>query len=133
MSKALTLRNPDFSRLESEVQEAQRKRAALEKMLDVLKQNEHFDEHDLRSVEEALLVVLKDEKVAREELERRHKIYKETLAGAQEQLKQRHAAMSILNDSTEAFELFPELASKFAQRQSQMLQLVEEATRKLEA
>jgi hypothetical protein len=41
--------------------------------------------------------------------------------------------MSHLNDTSEAFTLFPELAQKFAQRQALMIQRVNEATEQLEA
>ena len=63
---------------------------------------------------------------------RRQKIYTDSLCAAQQQLRERHEAMTQLNDRTEAFDLFPELAQKFAQKQAEMIRLVKDATTQLE-
>jgi hypothetical protein len=125
-------RKPDFSALEARVNDAQRKRLALEDMLRLLQSTNNFDAQDSRSVEELLLKVMKEQQAAGQELSRREAIYQEELLGAQKQLMARHNAMSQLNDTTEAFDLFPELAQKFARRQAEMIRKVAETTRRLE-
>jgi hypothetical protein len=126
-------RPPNFSKLQARIDDAQRKRKALEDMLAVLNSTDNFDAADSRSVEELLYTVLQEEQGASGELARREKIYNETLRAAQQQLRERHDAMTQLNDRTEAFDLFPELAQKFAQKQANMTRLVEDATMQLEA
>jgi hypothetical protein len=132
MSSQLKLRMPNFDKLEKKVLDASRKREALDAMLKILEGSDIFDQQDKRAVEETLASVLSVEKQARVDLEGRVQIYQSTLQAVQQQIIQRHLAMSNLNDSTEAFDLFPELAVKFAQRQADMITLVEQATRKLE-
>jgi hypothetical protein len=127
------VREPDFSRLKAGVNDAERKRIALEDMLKVLNSTQNFDKEDERSVEELLLAVMQDEQRCRQELSKRQQLYNETLRVAQLQLQERHEAMCHLNDTSDAFSLFPELAKKFAQRQALMIQRVSEATDKLEA
>lgn len=131
-STAELTRRPDFSALEDKVADAQRKRTALEGMLELLQSTNNFDAQDSRSVEEVLHKVLQEQQSAAQELDRRQSIYEEELRGAQQQLLARHDAMSKLNDTTEAFDLFPELAQRFAQRQAEMIRKVAETTRRLE-
>ena len=127
------VRQPDFRRVEARVAEAERKRVALEEMLKVLHMTENFDKEDERSVEELLVQVLHEEKQCMCDLEKRRRVYEDTLRVAQEQLQQRHEAMVHLNDTSEAFILFPELAERFARRQAVMIQRMSEATEQLEA
>jgi hypothetical protein len=127
------VRKPDFSKLEARVQSSERKRVALEQMLSVLNDTQNFDEEDKRSVEELLMSVLQEEQKFVQELENRRRLYDDTLYVAQQQLQERHDAMRRLNDKSEAFTLFPELAEKFAKRQASMIQLVADATIQLEA
>ena len=126
-------RKPNFSKLQARIADAQRKRKALEDMLTVLNSTDNFDAADSRSVEELLYTVLQEEQAASAELARREMLYAESLRAAQQQLVERHTAMTQLNDRTEAFDLFPELAQKFAQRQADMIRLVKDATTQLEA
>ena len=126
------VRQPNFSKIEARVADAERKRRALEEMLVVLGSTKNFDKEDERSVEELLMTVLHEERTCIQDLVSRRKIYEETLREAQMQIQERNDAMSHINDTSEAFALFPELAQKFAKRQAIMIQRVSEATQQLE-
>ena len=122
---------PDFSKLEIVVAAAARKRAALEKMLKVLS-SKNFDKEDADAVKILLNSVLEEQKNATCELTKRRQLYETTLKAAQIQIHERSEAMDSLNDECEAFDLFPELAERFAKRQAVMQQKVEAAKKTLE-
>ena len=125
-------RKPNFTKFLERIDAAQRRRKALEAMLVMLNSTKNFDAADSRSVEELLCTVSREEQEASSELARRQKIYTDSLCAAQQQLRERHEAMTQLNDRSEAFDLFPELAQKFAQKQAEMIRLVKDANTQLE-
>lgn len=101
-------------------------------MLSVLRATDNFDQEDESSVETVLSQVAKEREAASAELHTRQSIYQESLVAVQTQLSERNRIMSGLNDTSEAFDLFPDLAKKFAERQAAMIKLVSDATARLE-
>ncbi len=123
---------PDFSRIENRILDLQRKREALEKTQQVLKDSQDFSDSDHKLVDETLLGVLREQRNLMVDLAQRKKVYEDTVKNQQLQVAGRQEALSLINDTTSTFELFPELAQSLALRQAELIQAIEESKRLLE-